>query len=142
MYSIYNEGKSVVVERLVKTLKNKIYKHMRALSIELHSKNVYFDILDDIVDECNNMYHKTIKMKAIDVKFDSYAEYNEDSNEKDPKFKFGESIKTFLLNDMLLIDQVKLRFHFHGLVIGNVINYLNGEEIIGTFYDKWEMERI
>ena len=122
MYSTCNEGKSVVVERLVKTLKNKIYKHMRALSIELHSKNVYFDILDDIVDECNNTYHKTIKMKAIDVKFDSYAEYNEDSNEKDPKFKFGESIKTFLLNDMLLIDQekflllVKLRFQFHGLM--------------------------
>ena len=122
MYSTYNEGKSVVVERLVKTLKNKIYKHMRALSIELHSKNVYFDILDDIVDECNNTYHKIIKMKAIDVKFDSYAEYNEDSNEKGPKFKFGESIKTFLLNDMLLIDQekflllVKLRFQFHGLM--------------------------
>ena len=122
MYSTYNEGKSVAVERRVKTLKNKIYKHMRALSIELHSKNVYFYILDDVVDECKNTYHKTIKMKAIDVKFDSYAEYNEDSNEKDPKFKFGKSIKTFLLNDMLLIDQkkflllVKLRFQFHGLM--------------------------
>ena len=51
------------------------------------SKNVYFDVLGDIVDDYNNTYHKTIKMKPIDVKNDSFAEYNEESNEKDPKFK-------------------------------------------------------
>ena len=62
MYSTYNEGKSVVAERFIRTLKNKIYKHMTAIS-----KNVCFDVLDDIVDEYNNTYHKTIKMKPVDI---------------------------------------------------------------------------
>ena len=57
MYSAYNEGKSVVAERFMRTLKNKIYKHMIAIS-----KNDYFDVLDDIVDKYNNTHHKTIKM--------------------------------------------------------------------------------
>ena len=82
MYSTHNEGKSVAAERFIRTLKNKIYKHMTSIS-----KNVYFDVLDDIVDEYNNKYHKTIKMKAKDVKDDSFAEYNEESNEKDPNLK-------------------------------------------------------
>ena len=56
MYSTYNEGESVVAERFIRTLKNKIYKHMTAIS-----KNVYFDVVDNIVDEYNNTYHKTIK---------------------------------------------------------------------------------
>ena len=57
------------------------------------SKNGYFDVLDDIVKEYNNAVHRTIKMKPIDVTFDFYAEYNEDSNEKDPKFKVGDHIR-------------------------------------------------
>ena len=77
MYSTYNEGKSVVAGRFIRTLKNKIYKHMTAIS-----KNVYFDVLDDIDDGYNNTYHKTIKMKPIDVEDNSFAEYNEESNEK------------------------------------------------------------
>ena len=44
MYSTYNEGKSVVAERFIKSLKNKIYKHMTTIG-----KNVYFDVLDDTV---------------------------------------------------------------------------------------------
>ena len=82
MYSTYNEGKSVVGERFIRTLKNKIFKHMTAVS-----KNAYFDVLDDIVNKYNNTVHRTIKMKPIDVTSDSYAKYNEDSNENDPKFK-------------------------------------------------------
>ena len=88
MYSTYNEGKSVVAERFIKTLKNKIFKHMIAIS-----KNNYFDVLDDIVNKYNNTAHRTIKMKLIDVASDSYAEYNEDSNEKDPKFKVGDHLR-------------------------------------------------
>ena len=53
------------------------------------SKNVYIDVLNDIVNKYNNTIHKTIKMKPIDVTVDSYVEYNEDSNKKGPKFKFG-----------------------------------------------------
>ena len=75
MHSTHNEGKSVVAERFIKILKNKIYKHMTAIS-----KNVYFDVLDDIVDKYNNTYHNTIKMKPIDVKSDFFAEYNEESS--------------------------------------------------------------
>ena len=68
MYSTYNEGKSVVAERFIRTLKNKIFKHMTTIS-----KNVYFDVLDDIY---NNTFHKSIKMKPIDVTLDSHAKYN------------------------------------------------------------------
>ena len=71
MYSTYNEGKSLVAERFIRPLKNKIFKNMTAIS-----KNVYFDVLDDIVDKYNNTIHKTIKMKSIDVTGDSYAECN------------------------------------------------------------------
>ena len=63
MYSIHNEGKCVVAERFIRTLKNKIYKYMTSVS-----KNVYIDKLDDIVKEYNNTYHRTIKMKPVDVK--------------------------------------------------------------------------
>ena len=76
MYSTFNEGESVVAERFIKTLKNKIFKHMTAIS-----KNVYFNVLDDIVNY-NNTAHRTIKIKPIDVSSDSYAEYNEDSNKR------------------------------------------------------------
>ena len=75
-------------ERFIKTLKNKIYKHMTVVS-----KNVYFDVFDYIVDEYNNTYHRTIKMKPIDVKSDSYAEYNEESNEKDSRFEISNRVR-------------------------------------------------
>ena len=77
MYLTHNEGTSVIAERFIRTLKNKIYKHMTGIS-----KNVYFTVLNDIVDEYNNTNHRTIKMKPIDVKSDSFAEYNEESHEK------------------------------------------------------------
>ena len=60
MYSTYNEGKSVVAERFIRTLKNKLYKHMTATG-----KNIYYDVLDDIVNEYNNTKHNTIKMKYM-----------------------------------------------------------------------------
>ena len=68
MYSTYNEGKSVAAEKFIRTLKNKIFKHMTAIS-----KNLYFDVLDDIVNKYNNTVHRTIKMKPTDVTDDSYA---------------------------------------------------------------------
>ena len=58
MYSTYNEGKSVFAERFIRTLKEKIFKHMAAVS-----KNFYFDVLDDIVNKYNNIVHRAIKMK-------------------------------------------------------------------------------
>ena len=57
------------------------------------SKNVYFNVLNNIVDEYNNTNHKNFKMKPIDLKNDSFAECNEESNEKDPKFKVNDHVK-------------------------------------------------
>ena len=89
MYSRYNEGKSVVAERFIRTLKNKNFKHMTTIF-----KNIYFDVLDDIVNKFNNTVHRTIKMKPIEVTDDHYAECNGipmelHSSKKDPKFKVG-----------------------------------------------------
>ena len=88
MYSTYNKGKSLIAERFIKPLKHKVYKYMAAVG-----KNVYVDVLNDIVDKYNNTYHRIIKMKPIDVGDDSFAEYNEESNEKDPKFKIGDHVR-------------------------------------------------
>ena len=67
MYSVFNERKSVVAERFIRTLKNKIFKHITAIS-----KSVYFDVLDDIVNKYNNTVHRSIKMRPTDVTSDSY----------------------------------------------------------------------
>ena len=66
MCSTYNEGKSVVAERFIKTLKNDIYKHMTTIG-----ENLYFNDLDDIVKKYNNAIHSLIKMKPKDVTDDS-----------------------------------------------------------------------
>ena len=88
MYSIYNEGRSVVAGRFIRTLKNKIFKHMTTIS-----KNVYIDVLNDIVNKYNNTVYKTIKIKPIDVTGDSYVEYNEDFNKKGAKFKVNDYVR-------------------------------------------------
>ena len=100
MYSTNNEGKSVIAERFIKTLKNKIYKYMTAIS-----KNVYIDKLDDIVKEYNNQYHTSIKMKPVDVKDNTYIDFKKEINNKDPEFKVGNYVriskcKIFLLKDI------------------------------------------
>ena len=88
MYSIHNEGKSVAAERFIRTLKTKIYKYMTPVS-----KNVYINKLDDIVDDYNNTYHRTIKMKPVDVKDNTYIDFKKDVNDKDPKFKVGDHVR-------------------------------------------------
>ena len=88
MYSTHNEGKSVVAERFIRTLKSKIYKYMTSIS-----KNVYIDKLDDIVDEYNNTVHTTIKMKPADVKDNTYINADKEINNKDPKFKVGDHVR-------------------------------------------------
>ena len=85
MYSTHNEGKSVIAERFIRTLKTKIYKYMTSVS-----KNEYVDKLDDIVDEYNNTCHRTIKMKPVDVKGNTYIDFEKEVNDEDPKFKIGD----------------------------------------------------
>ena len=123
MYSTCNEGKSVVAEKFIITLKNKIFKHMTAIS-----KNVYFDVIDDFVNKDNNTVHKTVKTKPIDVTDDYYAEYNENFDKNDPKMKVGDNVrmskyKNILLKDTLQIGLkkflllVKLKIQFLGLML-------------------------
>ena len=88
MYSTYNEGKSVVAERFIRTLRNKLYKHMTTVS-----KNVCYDVLDDIVKKYNNTRHSTIKMKPINVKDNTYINTDKKINNKDPKFKVGDGVR-------------------------------------------------
>ena len=87
MSSTCNKGKSVVAERFIKTLKNKLYKHMTATG-----KNVYYDVLDDVVNEYNNTNHNTIKMKPKDVG-DNKRVYIDEHNEKDSRFKVGDRVR-------------------------------------------------
>ena len=87
MYSTYNEGKSVVAERFIRALKNKLYKHMTATG-----KNVYYDVLDDVVNKYNNTKHSTIKIKPIDVKNNERV-YIDEHNEKDSRFKVGDRVR-------------------------------------------------
>ena len=92
MYSTYNEGKSVVAERFIRTLKSKLYKHMTATG-----KNVYYDVLDDVVNKYNNTKHSTIKMKPIDVKNNKIV-YIDEHNEKDGRFKLGDRVRISKFN--------------------------------------------
>ena len=139
MYSTYNEGKSVVAERFIRTLKNKIFKHMTAIS-----RNVYFDVLDDIVNKYNNTVHRTIKMKPIDVTSDSYAEYNEDFNKKYPKFKVGDHVGILKYRNICAKGYAPNWSEKVFVISGmkNTIPWtyvacdLNGEEATGSFYEK------
>ena len=144
MYSTHNEGKSVVAERFIRTIKSKIYKYMTSIS-----KNVYIDKLDDIVDEYNNTYYTTIKIKPIDVKDNTYINTSKEINNKDPKFKAGDHVriskyknvfaKGYIPNwseEVFIIKKIK-----NTIPWTYVINDLNGEEIIGTFYEK-ELQKI
>ena len=88
MHSTYNEGKSVVAERFTRTLKNKLYKHMTATG-----KNVYYVVLDDVVNKYNNTKHSTIKMKPIDVGDNNKRVYIDEHNEKDSRFKVGDRVR-------------------------------------------------
>ena len=123
---MHNEGKSVVAEWFIRTLKNKIYKYMTSIS-----KNVYIDRLDDIVNEYNNTNHRTIKMKPIDVKDNTYIDSIElhsgkEVNNKDPKFKVGNYVriskyqnifaKRYMSNwseEVFIINKIKNKFHGH-----------------------------
>ena len=88
MYSTLNESKSVVVQRFIRTLKNKLYKHMTAIN-----KNVYYDVLDDIVNKYNNTKHGIIKIKPKDVKNDNNRVYIDEHNKKDTRFKVGDRVR-------------------------------------------------
>ena len=138
MYSTYNEGKSVVAKIFIRTLKNKLYKHMTAIG-----KNVYYNVLDDIINEYNNTKHSAIKMKPIDVKDDNKRVYIEDHNEKDSRFNVGDKVRISKFKNIFAKGYTPnwSREIFIIKKINDTIPYtyslkdLNDEEIIGSFYD-------
>ena len=134
MYSTYNEWKSAVAERFIRTLKNMIFKHMTTIS-----KNIYFDALDAIVNKYKSTVHRTIKMKPTGVTPAPYAEYNEDSNKKNPKFKVGDCVRiskyknifakgytSNLSGEVLVVSKIKTTVPWT-----HVISDLNAEELTG-----------
>ena len=139
MYSAHNEGKSVVAERFIKTLKNKIYKNMTTIG-----KNVYFNVLDDVIDKYNNSIHSSIKMKPKDVKDDSFIEYVEELNQKDPKFKVGDYVRISKYKNIFGKDytpnwseKVFVANKIQNTVPWTyLINDLNDKETKGSFYEK------
>ena len=144
MYSTNNEGKSVVAERVIRTLKTKIYKCMTSVS-----KKVCIDKVDDIVNEYNNTYHRTIKMKPVGVENNTCIDFKKEVNDAGPKFKVGDHVriakhksifaKGYTPNwseENFVIKKVKDTVPWT-----NVINDLNGKEIIGTFSEQ-ELQKI
>ena len=124
MYLIHNEGKSVASERFIRTLKTKIYKYMTSVS-----KNVYIDKLDDILGEYSNTYDRTIKMKPVDVRDNTYIDFKKEVNDKDRKFKVGDHVRISKyksifakgytptgLEKLLLLVKLKIQFHGHMLL--------------------------
>ena len=108
------------------------------------SKNVYFDVLNDIVDKYNDTVHRTIKVKAIDVTDDYYAKYNEDFNKKDPKFKVGDNVRSSKYQNIFAKRYAPNQSE-EDFVISKIentvpwtyiINDLSGEEITGDFCEK------
>ena len=130
MYSTYNEGKSVVAERFIRTLKNKLYKLMTATG-----KNVYHDVLDDVVNKYNNTKHSIIKMKPIDVGDNNKRVYIDEHNENDSRLKVGDRVRiSKYLNwssEIFLVDKINdtAPYTYN-------LKDLNDEEFIGSFYDK------
>ena len=108
------------------------------------SKNVYIDKLDDIAKEYNNKYHSWIKIKPVDVKDSTYIDVKKETNDKNPKYEVGDHVrvskyknifaKGYMPNwseEIFVIKKIKNMVPWT-----YVINDLNGEEIIGTFYEK------
>ena len=122
MYSTHNEGKSVATERFIRTIKNKIYKHMTSIS-----KNVY---IDDIVHKYNNKKHRTIKMKSIDVKDNTYIDFGKEVNDNDPKFKVGDHVRISKCKN-IFAKGYTLNWSEEVFSGKKVINYmLNGKDMI------------
>ena len=143
MYSTYNEGKSVVAQRFIRTLKNKLYKDMTSTG-----KNVYYYVLDDVVNKYNTK-HSTIKMKPIDVKDNNKRVYIDEHNEKDSRFKVGDRVrmskfknifaKGYTPNwstEIFIVDKIN-----DTVLYTYNLKDLNGEEIIGSFYDR-ELQKV
>ena len=113
------------------------------------SKHFYIDKLDNIVNEYNNTYHRAIKMKPINVEDNTYINISKDVNDKDPKFKVGDHVRISKYKNIFAkgytpnwSEEIFVIKEIQNTVSWTyIINDLNGEEIIGTFYEK-ELQKI
>ena len=96
-----NEGKPAVAERFIRTLKDKIYEYMTLIS-----RNVYVDKLDEIVNQYNNTYRKTIKMKPVDISLCMYLEFNIKNSKGDCKFKVVDNVRISKYKNIFAKDYV------------------------------------
>ena len=133
---MYNEGIYVVVERFIRIFKNKSYKYTTSIS-----KNVSVDKLDDIIKKYNT-YHRTTKMQPVDIKLNTYINTSKEINDKNSKFKIDDIVRIqnyknifgtgYISNwseEVSVIKKVKKT-----VPSAYLINYLNVEEIVRTFY--------
>ena len=105
---------------------------------------MYIDKLDDIVSEYDNTYHRTIKMRPADVKDNTYIDFKKEVNDKDPKFKVGDHVRISKYKNIFAkrytpnwSEKVFVVSKIKNIVPWTyVINDPNGQEIIGTFYEK------
>ena len=139
MYSTFNEGKSVVAERFIRTLKNKLYKHMTDIN-----KNAYYDVLDDVVNEYNNTKHNTIKIKPKEVKNNNNKVYIDEYNKKSARYIVGDRVRISKFKNIFAKGYTPnwSREIFIINKINDTVAYtynlkdLSDEEIIGSFYDR------
>ena len=138
MYWTYNEGKSVVAERFIRTLKNKLYKHMTVTN-----KNVYYGVLDDAVNKYNNTWQNSIKIQPIDVK-DNKRVYINEHNETNSRFNVGDRVRISKFKNIFAKGYTP-NWSTEIFIINKINNTapytynikdLNGEKIIGSFYHK------
>ena len=138
-YSTYNEGKSVVAERFIRTLKNKLYKHMTATG-----KNVYYDVLDGVVNKYNNTKHSIIKMKPIDFGDNNKRVYIDEHNKKSARFNVGDRVRISKFknifakvytpdssSEIFIVDKINdtVPYKYN-------LKDLNDEKILDSFYDR------
>ena len=140
MYSsTHYKGKSVVAEKFIRALKNKIYKYMTSVST-----NLYIDNLADIVNQFNNIYHSRIKMKPVDVKSSIYIGFNKEDNKEDPKFQIGDYVRILKYQNIFAKGYTPnwsevvfvIKKDKNAVPLTDVISDLNAEDIAGTFYEK------
>ena len=139
MYSTHNEERSVVAERFIRTLKNKIDKYKTSIS-----SNVYIDKLDNMVNKYKNTYHSTIKMKPVGLKSGTYIDFDKKNNKEDPNFKVHNHVRISKYKNIFAKGYVP-NWSEQVFVIKNVkdtvpctylINDFKDEEIVRKFYEK------
>ena len=141
MYSIHNVEKLVDAERFIRNLKTKIYKYMTSTS-----KNVYTNKLDDIVNEYNKTYHRTIKMKPVDVKDNTYIGSIKEVNNKDTKFKVGDHVRISWSEEAFVIKKLKIQFHGHMLLmilmVKKLLEHFMKKKLQKTNQQKFGIEKV